>query len=440
MNAEKIRMVLGGRHGGLLLIGIALSFLFWTLESAVHVVVFNDSDFIRQLYRLESHEIWMRLIVVIMFVGFGLYAQWIVTARKRAEEAAKRAHAELTQIFETAADGMRIVDKEYRVLRANETFLALSGATKEETLGKKCYEVFRGPLCHTPGCPLRRILRHEEWVEVDAEKERRDGVKVPCIVTATPFRDPEGELVGIVEDFKDISDRKRSEKEVLKSREQLRDLATHLQGIREKERAHIAREIHDELGQSLTALKMDLHWMRNKLPDRDESLIQKTDAISDLVDSTMKMVKKISSELRPLLLDDFGLSAAIEWQVEEFQERTGIPCELNSEPQEIVLDQAISIAVFRVVQEALTNVTRHADATGVEVSLKKEDGLVTMEVRDDGHGISKEHLLDPKSFGLIGMRERVHSFGGRLTIRGNPGEGTVVEAVLPIDGKGRIHD
>jgi PAS domain S-box-containing protein len=440
MKVEEIRKISGRTHGGLLLIGLGLSLLFWALESAAHVLVFHDGGFVKQLYRPEHHEIWMRLIVVAMFVGFGLYAQWIVTARKRAEEAARVANAELTQIFETAADGMRIVDKDFRVLRANETFLALSGIGKEEALGKKCYEMFRGPACHTPGCPLTRILHHEKRVEMDAEKERRDGSKVPCIVTATPFRDPEGGLIGIVEDFKDISDRKRSEHEVLQSREQLRDLATHLQGIREKERAHIAREIHDELGQTLTALKMDIHWMRSKLPDRDESLVQKTDAMSELVDTTMKVVKKISAELRPLLLDDFGLSAAIEWQVEEFQERTGIECELTSEPQEIVLDQAVSIAVFRVAQEALTNITRHANATKVDVSLRERGGQVAMEVRDNGKGINQDQVLDPKSFGLIGMRERVHSFGGRLEIRGNPGKGTVVKADIPIDGKGRIHD
>ncbi len=427
-------------HGGLLLIGVGLGLLFWILESAAHVWVFRDAGFVEQLYRPEIHEMWMRFIVVGMFIAFGGYSQWIVTARKRAEEDAKRAHAELTQIFETAADGMRIVDKDFKVLRANETLLALSGTSREETLGKKCYEVFRGPLCHTPGCPLTRILHDEQWVEIDAEKERRDGRTIPCIVTATPFRDPGGELIGIVEDFKDITVRKRSEKELLKSREQLRDLASHLQGIREKERSHIAREIHDELGQSLTALKMDICWLERRLHGEHESLVQKTSAMSDLIDRTIKTVKKISAELRPFLLDDFGLSAAIEWQVAEFQKRTGIECELTSAPPEIVLDQAISIAVFRVFQETLTNITRHANATKVEVSLQKEDGQVALEVRDNGDGIRAQDLSDPKSFGLMGMRERVHSFGGRLEIGGSTSKGTVVKAIIPIDGKGGIHD
>jgi signal transduction histidine kinase len=270
-------------------------------------------------------------------------------------------------------------------------------------------------------------------IEFDSEKVRKDGIKVPCIVTATPFREPNGKMIGIVEDFKDISDRKKFEEELLQSRERLRDLAAHLQIIREEERKRIAREIHDELGQALTALKMDLYWLGHRLPKEQTLLVEKTKTMATIVDRTVKSVKRISSELRPGLLDDLGLSAAIEWQAEEFTNRTGIPCELRSDPVDIVLDQQLSIAIFRIFQETLTNIARHANATKVKAILKKGLGKIEMMVSDNGKGLDNQHISDPKSYGLIGMYERVHSFGGDLAIRGKKNLGTTIEVSIPIN-------
>lgn len=424
------------KRSGLVLIGIALGVIFWILESAIHVLVFQQVDFMQQLYGPEPHEVWMRLTIVGMFVAFGIYSQMIVNSRRQAEEAAKFANTELTQIFETAADAMRVVDREFNVLRVNETFSTLSGMRREEIIGKKCFEVLHGPLCETPNCPLVRILNNEDRVEIDSQKVRRDGTKIPCIITATPFRGPDGNLIGIVEDFKDISDRKRSERELVESRGKLRNLAAHLQVVREEERERIAHEIHDELGQALTALKMDVHWIRRKLPGAEDSLVEKTITMSTLLDTTVQSVKRIISELRPRLLDDFGLSAAIEWQTEEFVKRTGIQCDIELEPEDIILDEARSVAIFRIFQETLTNITRHADATRVKVSLRKNATAVEMRVSDNGIGISKTRLSGPQSFGLIGMRERAHAFGGNLVIAGARGEGTTVAVTIPIHRKG----
>jgi len=144
-----------------------------------------------------------------------------IAERGQAEKSTKLAHKELNQIFQTAADGMRVVDKDFNMIRVNETFSNLSGVSRDEVVGKKCYEVFRGPLCHTPDCPLTRILGGEEHIECDIEKERNDGTRVPCIVTATPFRGSSGELIGIVEDFKDITERKQTEIEVKKLKQQI---------------------------------------------------------------------------------------------------------------------------------------------------------------------------------------------------------------------------
>ena len=419
-------------HAGFILIGIGLGVLFWMLESAVHVIVFHDMGFLEQVASPEPHEAWMRLTIVAMFVGFGVYSQWIVNARWRAERAALRANMELAQIFDTAADAMRVVDRDFNMLRVNQTFADLSGMQKEEAIGQKCYEAFWGPLCHTEDCPLTRILGNVERVEYDLEKVRKDGVRIPCIVSATPFRGPDGELIGIVEDYRDISERKESEQELMRSHERLRDLTSHLQVIREEERAAVAREIHDELGQALTALKMDIHWLRNRLHEQDPSLIEKTRLMSQLIDRTVKSVRRICAELRPGLLDDFGLSVALEWQAEEFQKRTGMECKTSVPAEGLDLNKEKSTNLFRIVQESLTNVIRHADATKVEINLHEEDGKLLLEIVDNGKGISQAAITNPKSFGLIGIKERVHSLGGEVNIAGTPTEGTRLTVKMPI--------
>ena len=420
------------KRSGLVLIGIVLGMIFWILESILHVLVFQQTDFIQQLYSPEPHELWMRLTIVGMFITFGIYSQRIVNSRRQAEKATRHANLELAQIFETAADAMRVVDKDFIVLRVNKTFSTLSGLSKEDIIGKKCFEVFYGPLCKTPSCPLVRILNNEDCVEIDSEKVRKDGIKIPCIITATPFKGPAGEIIGIVEDFKNISDRKKSEKALMESRSKLRDLATHLQVIREEERERISHEIHDELGQALTALKMDVHWIRRKLPETENPLVEKTITMSTLIDTTVHSVKRIISELRPRLLDDFGLSAAMEWQADEFVKRTRIQCDIQLEPETIILDEARSVAVFRIFQETLTNITRHAEATRVHVSLQKTATDIQMTVSDNGKGIFENRLSGSNSFGVIGMRERAHSFGGNLVIDGSSGEGTIVAVTIPI--------
>jgi signal transduction histidine kinase len=240
-------------------------------------------------------------------------------------------------------------------------------------------------------------------------------------------------MIGIVEDFKDISERKKFEEELLQSRERLRDLAVHQQVVREEERGRIAREIHDELGQALTALKMDIHWVSHRLPKVEAPLTEKTKSMSVLIDRTVKSVKRISSDLRPGLLDDLGLSAALEWQAEEFSDHTGIPCEIKSDPHDIVLDQQLSTGIFRIFQETLTNIARHADATRVDATLKKDSDKVEMAVRDNGRGFDTRQTPDPKSYGLIGMYERVHSFGGDLKINSAKGLGTTIEVSIPIN-------
>ncbi len=215
-------------------------------------------------------------------------------------------------------------------------------------------------------------------------------------------------------------------------RDQLHALANYLQEMREAERTSIAREIHDEFGQALTALKIDLAWLSRRLPEGEPALRDKIRSMTGLVDDSIGLVRRIATELRPGLLDDLGLTAAIEWQAEEFNKRTGIDVRLELPVEEPTLDRNLATAIFRIFQETLTNVIRHAGASQVWVTLKSTPQEITLTVRDDGSGIAPEEAISPKSLGLLGMRERASAWGGRLVFEGQPGRGTTVRLTLPI--------
>lgn len=242
----------------------------------------------------------------------------------------------------------------------------------------------------------------------------------------------DGEPVRMVGTIQDITERKIQEEKLRNSREQLRNLSAHLDTVREQERTSISREIHDELGQVLTALKMDIFWLGNKYKDH-EPLSEKTKSMIKLIDSTIKTVKRISSELRPVVLDDLGLVAAIEWKAEEFQKRTGIECEVHFDPEDIILDRAVSTTIFRIFQEAMTNVIRHAKATKVAVRLEEKGGQIVLTVNDNGRGVTDSEKNDPRSFGLIGIRERIHFFGGEVRITGTRNKGTSLLITIPVE-------
>ncbi len=236
----------------------------------------------------------------------------------------------------------------------------------------------------------------------------------------------------------EITERQRAGAQVRQSHEQLRALSTRLLSIQEEERRRIAGEVHDELGQALTALKLDLAWLDRHLPGQSEPCHQKTATMMQLLDTTIHTVRRIAATLRPRILDDLGLVAALEWQVQEFRARTAIACALTIDMEESGLDAARSTAVFRILQEALTNAARHAHATTIDVSLRTEGETLHLEVRDNGSGISDKAMRNPQSLGLFGMRERLRPWGGALNIQGSQGQGTTVTVELPLDETKRV--
>lgn len=216
-----------------------------------------------------------------------------------------------------------------------------------------------------------------------------------------------------------------------RSREQLRRLAARLQSVREEERSRIAREVHDVLGQALTGIKMDAVWIASHLPDTHSKVVARARSMCDLIDSTVQTVRRIATDLRPGILDNLGLAAAVEWQAGEFQTRTGINCRVNTSLRDATIAPDSATAVFRIFQEALTNVARHAEATAVSVDLGEQSGRVVLQVADNGRGIDLGEIV--QSIGLLGMRERAAILGGDLAISGGPGQGTTVLLSVPVE-------
>jgi len=230
---------------------------------------------------------------------------------------------------------------------------------------------------------------------------------------------------------REISGRLDKEDEFHRSTEQLRELSARLQSVREEERTHLARTIHDELGQALTGLKMDVAWLQKHLDRPQPALLEKTQAMSDLIDIIVQAVRRIATELRPGILD-LSLVATIEWQLQEFQARSGIQSKLISAPEETALDADGATTAFRIFQEILTNVTRHARATRIEVSVEENSAFLTLRVQDNGRGITESEIHSPKSIGLLGMQERARLRAGEVHFQGTPGQGTTVTVRLPL--------
>ncbi|HUV01331.1 MAG TPA: PAS domain S-box protein [Bacteroidales bacterium] len=252
----------------------------------------------------------------------------------------------------------------------------------------------------------------------------QENVQSICYESEAPNR-----LQGVIYD---ITERKQAEEALRASKQQLRHLTAYIQKVAEIERTNIAREIHDELAQALTVLKMELTWLKKKLPKGQEPLIERTNTMLKITDKTIGTMKRIATDLRPGVLDDLGLAAAIEWQAEEFQKQTGIKCKVGLDAEDITLDRDRNTAIFRIFQETLTNVARHAKATQVSVSLKEREGKIILTVKDNGKGITKEEIAHPKSYGLMGIRERAKILNGNSIIKGVRGKGSSVTVEIPV--------
>ena len=401
----------------------------------------------------------------------GELPEYAIAERKRIEDALKASEVRYRRLFETAKDGILILDAATgRITDANPFLQDLLGYSHGELLGKRLWEI--GPFrdiaasriafrklqrkeyIRYDNLPLETKGRRHRHVEFVSNVYRENGTRViQCNIRDITARhqaeevlanfskelerrvaERTAELLAANKLLKKMLDEgKRAEEEIRKSRERLRNLSGRLQSLLEEERTRISREIHDEMGQALTALKIDLSLTRKSLvsgghAEQSAKVHENERAVNRLI----RTVRKIATDLRPGILDELGVAPAIEWMAKDFQNRTGIGCKVVLEGVDKISDTVRATAIFRIVQEALTNVMRHAAASRVNVSFKKEDHTLILEVRDNGIGITEERIIGSKSLGLIGIRERVRLLGGEAVIGGKPGEGTLVRVTLPI--------
>lgn len=368
---------------------------------------------------------------------------------------------QLEMLLESTGEGIYGIDLRGRCIFINGAGAELLGYTPDEVLGRNMHYLIHhshadSALMPVHDCRIFRAFQEGRGVRVEDEVLwRRDGSAFPAEYASYPIRDGEhgGEVVGAVVTFNDISARKRTEaalqaahselerrvaartaelqaasEELRASHAALQRLSAHANAVREEERRHIARDIHDELGASLTALQLEMNWLRRQLPA--PALQTKLDDMLEIAGNAMGAVRRILTDLRPGVLDHLGLWAALEALLTEFQQRSGLACHYDCAPhiEPCRLGREAEIALYRIVQEVLTNVSRHAQASNVSLRARAIGRDLLLEVSDDGRGMIAP--AQPTSFGLLGMQERARALGGELEIDSTQGAGTTVRVTL----------
>lgn len=359
--------------------------------------------------------------------------------RKRAEVHLRRSELFLESIVENIPHMIFVKDAhQLRFVRFNKAGEELLGHTRQNLIGKSDYDLFPKDEADFFTGADRDVLKNRELLDISEEPILTKGKGLRYLHTKKiPILDESSQPLYLLGISEDITERKRAETQLQRSFELLRTLSQRLDVVREEERTRIARELHDELGVRMTCMKMDLSrllaMMRESLFPR-EKMEEKIRSMNAEVDATIAEVQRLAAELRPGVLDDLGLMAAIEWQCQDFERRSGIRCLCEAAFDEIKISPSRATAAFRICQEALTNIARHSKATFVRVLVKENGDDVLIEIQDNGTGIPPEKLNDPGSLGLLGMKERSMAIGGRLDIAGWPGNGTTVTLRLPCEG------
>jgi PAS domain S-box-containing protein len=350
-----------------------------------------------------------------------------VTQRLRAEQEQARLAQRLSGLLDSAMDAIITVDEGQRILMYNRAAEKIFGWAAMQVMGRSLDmllpERFRhGHLAHirrfaTTGVTSRRMGDGTVIYGL-----RSSGEEFPMDASISQLETAEGKLFTVI--LRDVTERVRAH-------EDLAAFATQANAIREQEKSRVARELHDELAQSLTALKMDTILVRDSLAKDPEGSARKLEDMLVMLDASVAATRRIAADLRPLLLDDLGLMPAIEWLVQNFTQRSGIPCELIAD-EELELPEPYATAVFRIVQESLQNVAKHSKASGVEVSMARIGPEMTLKVQDNGVGFATSTARKPNSLGLVGLRERAQLLKGSVSIDSVPGRGTTVQARIPV--------
>jgi PAS domain S-box-containing protein len=334
------------------------------------------------------------------------------------------------RLFETAQDGILLLNATTAQIEdVNPYLIEMLGYTHAEFLGKKLWEV--GPFADIKDSKeVFSQLQTKGYVRYDdLPLKTKTGVLIEVEFVSNSY---DCEAIKVIQcNIRNITKRHQAERALAESRENLKQLSIFLQRAREDDRAHFARELHDQLGQSLTALRIDFNSLAHTITPLAPATRTRLASIDRLIDSLVDTTREICDELRPGMLDDLGFEAAISSYVKNFTQRFGVPCDLLLDREAYGLDDSLSTTLFRIVQEALTNIARHARASHAMVALHDRGDELLLTIADDGCGLSTALEGERKTYGLLGMRERVDMLGGRLVIDSSPGRGTHIEVIIP---------
>lgn len=385
-------------------------------------------------YQGEMLTIAAGVCAVMLALCMGLLFRSIIE-RRNTRRMLESVEARMGGIVESAMDAIVAVDGTQRIVLFNAAAEHVFGYRRADVIGKQLdmliparfHSAHRGHIERfgATGTTSRRM--GEQMVLWGL---RAGGEEFPIEASIAQHSEGEHRIHTVI--LRDVTSRVQADEALRRSREELRELAAAAHSVREQEKSRIARELHDELAQALTALKIDVNWVRERLPDADPQVAGKLASMQGLLDSTVAATRRISSDLRPLMLDDLGLVPAAEWLVQNFTQRTGISCELAIGSADLDLQDPFATAIYRILQESLTNVARHASASQVEITIEKDTQSIVLTVSDNGRGFVPGNPRKPGSFGLLGLRERAHLLGGSVSIDSAPDKGTRVEVHIPI--------
>ena len=354
---------------------------------------------------------------------FGFFQD--ITERKQAEEAFKNSEERYHQLFEMESDTVLMVDMEsFRIIDTNSAASRMYGYTREEFLHLTPVDLSDEP------AETARSIRNEEAAIALRWHRKLDGKKFPVEIKSSFFV-YQGRKVQSAA-IRDITERVQTEKHLLDLNQRLHALSGHLQSVQEQERLAISRDMHDDVGQILTALKLDLGWLEQNIAPAGNAIPLRLKEMHENIDQITTVVQRIAANLRPPLLDDQGLSAAIEWHVGEFCKRSGLECFVMINEDTDAIDKEIATVVMRIIQEGLTNILRHARATEASISLCTREENLILEITDNGCGITPEQIEAQDAYGLMGMQERARLCNGELEIKGEPGCGTVLRLTIQL--------
>lgn len=343
-------------------------------------------------------------------------------------------------LLDNIPDMAWLKDRDCRYLAVNTAYLDIVGRPETAVLGRRPDEIWPREISDVYLRTDRAVLKSGRRRRYEEVRPDGNGALRWFDTIKSPIRDGNGRIIGTVGISRDISERKAAEGELISSRAQLRELTNYLQSVREEERARISRELHDELGQTLTALKMELGWLRDRMPASADMPRGRIERLVSIVDQAVVDLRRIASDLRPLILDELGLVLAVQWLAQSLASRhTDLALTLSFDREDLVYSHEVSTAAFHIVQEALTNIIRHSGARQAAISVRHEAGELRLEIRDDGRGMTLE-ASQPGRLGLAGMAERAHMLGGSLAVDSQPGIGTTVRVRLPLKAGGSARE